>query len=83
MATSRRVTINKTTPTLLFSGVGNVVIKAHPTLVHLGGSDVTTANSYLHGNPLHLNVNSPDELYALLDPGHGSSTFDVEVLEVR
>jgi hypothetical protein len=77
MASAAKITINDTTPTLLWAGVGNVVFRTQAT-AFLGGSSVTAADGFLlNGRDVALNVNSPDEIYGI----SGSGNVDVYVLE--
>ncbi len=82
MANASRVTLNSSTPTLLWSGVGNVVLAlVSGAASRIGGPGVTAATGFdlPGGFKLPLNVNSPDEIWGITDSG--SSV--VSVLEVR
>lgn len=80
MASSASYTVGDTTPVLIFSGTGNVAIRPDST-IYVGGSNVSASSGYiLATGSLVLNVNSPDEIYALATTG---ATRTVTVLSVR
>ncbi len=83
MALGKRVALPANVPTLVFSGVGNVVLQithVSSTPAELGDSSVAVGAGFkLNANVnLALNVNSPDEIWAV-----AGSTTEVGVLEVR
>lgn len=82
MATATRYTLNDTTPTLIFSGVGNVVLATAWQLAWIGGSGVTASTGFrcVNNEVPPLNVNSPDEIYGIAPAG---TSPVVSVLEVR
>lgn len=85
MAKSARYTLNETTPTLVFSGSGNVAFRlvSGGQFPLIGGPDLTQSNGFqldTQSNPLVLNVSSPDKIYALSPPG---VVVTIGVLEVR
>lgn len=61
MASSVAVSINDSTPTLVFSGTGNVMLRATNFTAYIGGS----------------NVSSTDDIYAITAPGSGTQTLIV------
>lgn len=56
------------TPTLLFSGVGTIIVQAVGENVWIGGDSVTNTTGLLltaAANPLPIVVSSPDDIYAV------------------
>lgn len=81
MANSAQYTLNDTTPVLIFSGVGNVVIRVVAGNAYFGGPSVSASTGLVDsGMPLALNVNSPDEIWAIAATGQSPVAT---VLEVR
>lgn len=78
MASSVLVSVNDSTPTLVFSGTGNVVIRAASGTMYYGGSNVSASNG-LTVLALQMNLNSPDEIYAI----SASGTHNVQVFSAR
>ena len=80
MATSAQISITGS-PTLAFSGVGNVVFKNHPggAVCYLGDSGVSSSTGLKVevNEQVSMNVNSPDDVYVV-----GSSGV-LSVLSVR
>jgi hypothetical protein len=72
MATSTIITVNDTTPTLVFSGTGNVRFRSTTAVLCYGGSNVSAANGYRPSDELVLNLNSPDDIYAIGFTGAGN-----------
>jgi hypothetical protein len=81
MANASVVSVNDTTPTLLFSGTGNVLIRVISGTLFIGGSTVTVATGFNAASFVQLNLNSTDEIYGILFTGQG--TRDVQVFSAR
>lgn len=77
MASSTAVSINDSTPTLVFSGTGNVMLRAINFTAYIGGSNVSSANGMVLANPTQFNLNSTDDIYAIVAPGGGTQTLTV------
>ncbi len=84
MSSASRITIpagSPASPVLVFSGTGNVLLKvASGPPVEFGGPGVTVGAGYQLSS-LQLNINSPDEIWAIST--HASVDSEVHVLEVR
>lgn len=79
MATVTSYSVGSGSAVQIFDGVGNIALKTSSDDVWIGGSGVgkTAATGLLYqtGNPpLHLNVTSPDTVYAIANSGTATVT---------
>jgi hypothetical protein len=80
MFAASRVSVNVSTPALLYSGTGRVRLKTTGAqYILLGGPAVSAADGFSHqfGSVFEAHLEEPSEIYGLSD---GSGTYDVQVL---